>query len=605
MTSASEPVKPPPPSTLWSLLGGALALGAVPLGAVSFLLLAPSVADAWNEGGPGMFVVAALGLVMSFFAAVAVFLAGRVSPVAAGVIPFLAVLPTAAGMGLSRHDLGGAFEAIAHANPADRATILTASVSEALWATTFGGLLGGSVALAAGLGLLSAAFARQRDVTATARRVLGLGAGVLVLLGVATLVGAVTARAWGDAYRLLANGGVTVPLPMMVEALVAPLKWQRLAAISGGVAALGVVGGAVVLRVAPRAAAAFAGVGLLAVGLMVGAVRPPITREVKDAIGQSHRAPPLMELEAPMMPRQAFLPVGLTWAEGGVASRLEQWNQLRELHRYASDEEAMTAVLGLEPSAAAEDLEALIHGLITAKATRLELLTSFAPAPGATDGLPEPFDSLAFATRGVSLSLGTVQADCEDPCPFATLEGDALKVGEERWPLVPGSVVPNDEHPAPVPLRLAVFAPQKLVLAALAAQTHHRRLQLLIEAVPEPEAPAAPTKPAVTVDLGVTTLGALDGKTAQATVADTRETFLSCWDQLEEPLRLPLVLSAQLAISSQGEVIGAEVLSPDRDDAVELDSCLRSASLAWEFPAPRRPGVSIVSLRLTFAAAGH
>ncbi len=46
-------------------------------------------------------------------------------------------------------------------------------------------------------------------------------------------------------------------------------------------------------------------------------------------------------------------------------------------------------------------------------------------------------------------------------------------------------------------------------------------------------------------------------------------------------------------------MLGSEFTVPGRDDGEDLRACVQYAMEGWEFPAPKRAGVSIVSLRVT------
>ena len=117
------------PSVGLSVLAALLALGGLPAGFIFFLMLTGG-AEAWNEGGSGMFAILGLAMVATLVSAAGAFLAARgVAGVMGGALAATALLMGVAGAAY-RSAVSETFVAIQHPSPLDRPIIMRGALGE-------------------------------------------------------------------------------------------------------------------------------------------------------------------------------------------------------------------------------------------------------------------------------------------------------------------------------------------------------------------------------------------------------------------------------------------------------------------------------------------
>jgi hypothetical protein len=205
---------------------------------------------------------------------------------------------------------------------------------------------------------------------------------------------------------------------------------------------------------------------------------------------------------------------------------------------------------------------------------------------------------------------------CGEACEGVTLERDALVVHGERWPLEekPYAVEPYDAPAVVVPF--GTFEPKQVLMAAMAAASHGKRLTFAIEGLPEqdPEPrgegespddqPLDPPPPAAVVAITkLTVQGGVNPKAVRSEVEARFDDLARCTVQPEDPLKLPITRKLQLAVLSSGEVSGVVAVSDVPDAQAGFEDCMewRLKDLSFDPHSPK--GISVVTLELSVTEA--
>jgi hypothetical protein len=474
-----------------------------------------AVSRAWVEGGAGMYVVLLAGGSLAVISAALMFFGvHRGSPVILVNAPLASVLVAVGAFGYWS-SMRSAIEAIAGAAPDDRATILAAATGEALNTTLFGLCAMGGLLVALLPGLLLGLIAQ----TGQAQRLLGVALGVFASLALvawpfakrlAELMGSFKAIAHVspvdrltilvgvgqelERYRVFVFGALGLLLVMVALGAVALKREPRMAILVPlmGLGGLFGLGAQAMAERGAMSAATTLQLELKPLGLVelegAGTFSPRWCLSGDEVVGCS-----LGGLEGAVEP--GALEAELASADSGFGSR--------DRSAVADDEPSVS--VGVVRGATAAAGWTFLTAAARAGVRRVALVGEGPPRPLE---LPAEIALVARAldvrVRMVPLHLATQSAGCGDGCARATIEGDALVVGAERW-----TAKPLDGLHRRLTERVAIsatptLAPETLVKLAAAAAAHDRRLVVLVpdaEATPtaQPtEAPAEPPRPGET-----------------------------------------------------------------------------------------------------------
>lgn len=166
-----------------------------------------SVTEAIREMGlPGFALVGASGLMGAVGAGICLFLAGRGKRVPAAVTLAMAVLPWLTGLAATAAGLSMVWDALAHVDPASRATMMAGGIAQATQAELYGGVLGSALCAGVAFGMAVAALGQRAPERSAVGALIG-GALALPVLGLA-LWGAWAARMSGLVLAIAAMGAV-------------------------------------------------------------------------------------------------------------------------------------------------------------------------------------------------------------------------------------------------------------------------------------------------------------------------------------------------------------------------------------------------------------
>lgn len=614
MTDPAAPVPPPSANAApWGLplLGAAALLAAVPLGATFFVYFAQAlrlreddlyggaddvVSQAFAMGGWAMYAVLGVGLLVSLASAVFVLFAARQNALFALPMPVFAALPAALGAAGAGWGLNGAILAVQHASPADRATILAASVGEATWSSTLGACVAAGLSLSTAAALVFAALTQQKRSPVHARGLFTAAAGVGALAVLAWL-GAMTTQAASMGWQAIANSTREVALVREVVGTLTQAQ-SRVAIATLAIIVVAVVLAASVRGAAPGARVAFGLSLVLSAGLTFISVRAKPSRDLVESFARdASKGTPLYRFDAPRANAASGIPL-----EGAVNEDVEMAiTRARDLHAAADDyafEQNRTA-FELWPDVTALSLRTALTQAAKLGVTEVTLLTGGAEPPS---DLPPPFDSLVRQPRGVEVKLLFKDTDC--PCDELVLEEGGVRLGDERWPFGRLEDKYVDRYAQPVTLKLDEALTVDVVLkAAVAANAHERRLGLVLEGAapnarprgyalepePEPQAPLAKAAAEVKVLSGPLSAAALKRSAELQRLA-------SC---VEEETKLPVTVEVEVAVSELGAVMRALPLQAEPD---ELTWCVAdSIDFAPAEKAAR--GFTLARVQVTLSAA--
>ncbi|MFO0598091.1 MAG: hypothetical protein U0228_22505 [Myxococcaceae bacterium] len=607
----AAPTAPVAPPKTWgfALLAAAALLGALPLGMTAFVVFAQrhavedefaglernQVSEAFAMGGWPMYAVLGGGLFVSLVAAVFLVFAARSNALFAVPLPLFIAMPAALGAAGTSQGMRGSLEAVVHAAPADRATILAGSLGEALWCTTLGACVSLGVGLAAAAGLLFAGLAQRRHAAPTHARGLFAASALAAAMGVLAWFGASSAEYTSGIWTAIAH--VQGELGDLTTAAADATRAQSAAAIATLVV-LVLMGVATALLGAPAPArVAFAVSLLLGIGLLGVSVRAKPSKAVTEALQAGASSRPLYVFAAPRAGVTEGIPLGAAPND----SVEELIKQARELHEAAGDYLPEQVAFELTPEVSAVALRAALEGAAKKGVREVTLLTSAPDAPATA--LPAPFDALARGAHGVEVQLLFRDGDC--PCDELTLSDTGVRLGDEQWKFEPYAVGKwADRYARPVTLRLDdALTVDALLKSAIAAMNHERPLGVVLEGAP-PEGvmplggtdsaldeyrPPEPRADAKVLEVKVQ--GPLPLAEAQRQLSVER-----VGECVEEGDTLPATVEVELALSKYGRLLGSAPVGED-----DLANCVSQAIDFGELDDPVR-GMSIVRVKVKLTA---
>ncbi|MBL8915942.1 MAG: hypothetical protein JNM17_34910 [Archangium sp.] len=607
----------PAPKAPWGLplMAAAVLLAAAPLGSTFFVFFARALREredgygfsdgsesavtlAFQMGGWPMYAVLGAGLVLSVVAAVFVIVSARQNALFALPLPLFIAMPAALGTVGTNWSMDASLLAVAHASPADRATILCGSLSEALWSSTLGACVAAGLALTACAALVLAGFAQSRQPLHA--RGLFVAAAAAFGLTVLAWFGATASQTASSTWQALAN---SVPSVQLLGEVVSQLTAaQRNVSVVTLVLVVACLALAAALGAKAGARAAFAVSLLLGVLLLSVSVRAKPPRDFVEAVSSTGGArSSLYVFEAPRTDQVSGIPLEAMPRED-LATMVKQTRDLHEAagdYSFASDR--MT--LELRPDVSAPALRSALQQLANERVSRVTLLTGMPEAPATAPALPPPFDALLRSSRGVEVKLLFRERDC--PCDELQVEENGVRLADEKWAFEPLKDKYVDDYAQPVTLPLDEKLTVDVVLkTANAAMAHDRKLGLVLDG-PAPkredsfddlyDAPDPPPLAEVTVsDLKV-----LFGPLTPAVLKKSSNpgTTLSCI--IDDEPAFPLTVELELALNEVGIVVGAMPLGARGDDD-EFARCV--AGFVDFTPVDRVKGFSVVRAKYTFTA---
>jgi hypothetical protein len=528
------------------------------------------LARAWVEGGSGMYLVLLASSVLGLVCGPLMYWG-----VSRGSGAMLAAAPLSAGIsvvGAVTFVMGmqGAADAIVHAAPADRATLMAGSVGEAINTAAFGFACAAALLGALALGTLFGVVAQ----TGTARRLVGLAGLVFLALGGASLASLLRVNSMTGLFRALAE---VVPADRSRILATASEEAGMNTGLLVAVALLLVVvaAGAVALKDTPRLALLLPVLGLG--GLMgQGAYSFSLARAAALTEGVAPARRGLISFTAPStgFPDRCLDPTGIVSCDDRTPQALEHLgDELVALTTYRKDlgRPSTTVALGVFPGAPADAFWTFVHHARLARFTRVELV-------GEQDmpalKLKAEFAIIAPLIRryetGVEVGLATLD-DCGPGCVTGSIEGGALVVKGERWtPGPPNPGAAEQEVHLPVDPTLP---PEQLVPLALAAAARGHRLVLAF----------APTPRTLDDEPGAT----LSKKAIAAVVSAKNDAIRRCYERalVKEGPGLAGKVVLRWTISSRGEVEDLHVESATLPSEA-VKACLLKEVEQLQFPAP-------------------
>lgn len=444
------------------------------------------LANAWAEGGVFMYVVLLVGgLVAMTSAALMFFGVQRGSPAVLACAP-LGALVTAVGAVGFFNGISGAADAVVHASPADRATIMAAATAESLTTSAFG--MAGTAGLLASLalGCLFGVVAQ----TGLARKLLVFSGATFLSLSFVSTTALMRLSELMGLFKAVAN---VSPLdrPTILVMGSDELARFRLPMLGFIVLVLVVlVAGALAMKESPRTAVLLV---LLGAGGLVGlGVQAGLTSLSEGkAAGLLPVDPSLALIEL-----DGFAASPTWWCLSGaevrdcVEGRVMGDEQLAdELAAHVRNKaeygaaELVSIPVGVAPKASAAALWKFIDAAVRAKANGITLT-----GQKDTGSLKVVAELAALAPlmqvkeRSVPVGFATEGTPCEGGCELGTVVGDTVK-GEQ---LVFDDVRIIDER---APLRDVVHVkadrtvtPERLARLAIATANEGRTLVLVLPA---------------------------------------------------------------------------------------------------------------------------
>lgn len=481
------PVAPPQPAPLGiPLLAAAMTLLGPVIGFVIFITQvagAPAdygdsgtdegLARAWNEGGWPMYAALTASMFLAFFSALFVFFAARRSAALAIGIPFFAVIPAAIGGAGTNWGLQGAMEAVAHVAPADRTTILCAALKEALWTTTFGASLSAGACIALALSLLIASRA-QRDAH---RQALTLGGLLFGGFTVLAILGAITSRAVGDAYGLIAYTSHNFMVDGMLELVLGFQRWQGFTAGAALVLVIAILAAAALFKAPAAGRASFLIAAMFSALLLFVSVRSKVSSAFQEAVSAPSNFTERFKFDAPET-REGDGPEIDDPFDDDAMNRLgRDLLAFRDLHEAAGDK-VDSATLSLRPGVKADGLARALRSVAMERYGTVTLLTDPTQRQ-VTPLLPPPFDLVSQSPHGLKLKLAFRDDSCREDCELAKLNAATLTVRDVSWPLEHSAKQQLDGEP--LFLEIVPIEPAQLLSAIATASKHQRTLTLLFE----------------------------------------------------------------------------------------------------------------------------
>lgn len=569
------------------------------------------VSQAWVEGGWSMYlIVLAGGGVAVVVALVMFFGVQRGSGAVLASAPLSSGLVAVGAFG-SWTGMTGAIEAIAHAHPADRATILAGATGETLNTSLFGlcamaGLLGALLP-----GLLLGVIAQS----GLARRLLVVTMGVFgSLMLVAWVLSKRLAELMGS-LKAVAHASPVDRLTILAG-VGEELSRYRLYAVGAlGLLLVVVAMGAVTLKSAPKLAVMVPLLGLgglFGFGVQSFVERPPASA---SAILSPRAALGLVELRgfgAGEEPRWCVSPKSLVACDlEGLKEPVEHEVLVDELEsrtRLARDfddptkEDAEPAVtLGIVRGASSAASWAFLQTAARVGVRRVALVGEVGPRevklPAEVQLIGQALD---VPFRMVPIGLAAEGSGCGRSCTRATVDGDVLVVGDQRWTAAPVEGFSRRLEEQVAITGTPGLSPETVVKVALAAAAHDRRLVVLL-----PDAVFARVEPpdAENSEEVAAPPGDSERDQLNRVVRQHIRKMQNCYERalIKKPdLKGKIVLS--LTVEADGSVDEVEVESNTLGDP-EVTRCLSAQPKTWTFPKRARGEPVRVSFPFVFSPA--
>lgn len=456
----------------WPLSFIGLALSARSPGSEQGMVV--TLAESWNEGGGGMYMVSIVAALAAIGSAVALFISTTRGRSAMLVLAPVASLAAVTGALFSWDGVSQAAAAVMHASPADRATIMAGSMGESIWTTIFGLISTSALMLAAGLGgFVGALFRRGKGG-------FPLWLGSLLLFALAILHVAPIARLLSvvDVFKFVAHMSPVNRPTVLARGLEGSMSSV---ALTAGLVAFGavLVVGLAVTRKRPAVMLLFVFFGIAG---LLGMTSVVVSRRASSSLVHERfaalEAPDgLMTFDGPgamNTPRLTVKADGV-WKEpepwGGAEGRLltaeELGGAVTELT--ADQERALSVGLGKDAQPAA--LYELLSTIARAGVRDVELVGTWRAD---ITGTPPELEPVAWlmrdVPRGIEVTLDNEEVRCATPCAFTAI-GAELGSGDDEPVLVKAD---------------ASVSPEALVKAALRAHEKERPLVLVFAAAGAP-----------------------------------------------------------------------------------------------------------------------
>lgn len=452
------------------------------------------LARAWQEGGWPMYLVVLVGGLVAAGCAACMFFGVQRGSLAILASAPLSALITAVGAFGFWNGMRNAIEAVAHVNPADKATIMAAATSEALTSSAFG--ISGTAGLLASLslGCLFGVVAQ----TGVARKVLVFSGAAFFTLALISLSAVLRLGAVMGLFRALAYVAPVDRLTILIagseELQVYRLPFLGLLGLFAVVLAVG----AVTLKESPRGAVLLPLLGLgglVGLGLHAGA-QTGIERSTAALVTRPAGAglvdlPGYFDFEGATRclgaDRIGDCTEGDALTDEALADELGAWV------RRAKDEAEysfhgggpLLLPIGVKADSSAQSLWRFIDASIGAGAFGISLV-------GEQEGAqPKVASELAvfvtlFRSKYRSVPVGLFLAGQEQcghgqkACDPATAKGEELVVGGATWKAGPLKGEASARPDFVLVQADRTMTPQVLVKLALAASSQGRRLVLVL-----------------------------------------------------------------------------------------------------------------------------
>jgi hypothetical protein len=575
----------------------------VPLGVLVFAFTRPSLdegmmnalAEGWAEGGWPMYLVLASTALVGLGSAVLLFFGVQQGSSAVLAIAPLSSLASAAGVAGAVIGMRAMNDVLGLVNPADRATILAAGTGEALNASAFGFACAAGGLFASAGGALLGSLAQRAE----ARRLLFVASVTLGVLGLVMGASLVRSSEAGELLRAVAHAAPMDRVSLLVAGS-EELAAHRVPFLGLVVLLLAVLAvGAVVLKTSPRVAVVLPVLGLggllgpgLAATANALATRQPtglstVTRGVlvelpgndatahsafwlgKNSVSKGDDSGPTEPLRITGDPdRQTVETAVEAWAVNATDKRTKD----RQVGLHEGRRQPPLG-LAVEVLADAPAWWAFVTAALRAEVVELELIGEAQPVSvKVAPELAALAEALKVTRRSVPLTLSL-----EPVGTTAEVSGDSLLVDGQTWTAAALTSRP-EEQTTPVSIRADLsMRPQTVVMLALAAASHQRRLNLIVPSGARP--PPPPDQPH---DPGEGLAQAAIKQVVMRHVAEVR----ACYErELKHRPGLEGRVVVGFSIGLDGRVGDLEVEETLPDDDAVAD-CVATRVKTWRFPKP-------------------
>lgn len=392
------------------------------------------LAEAWAEGGFFMYVVVLVGgLVATASAALMFFGVQRGSPVVLACAPLGALITAVGAVGFF-NGISSAAEAVVHASPADRATIMAGATGEAVTTSAFG--MAGTAGLLASLslGCLFGVVAQ----TGLARKLLVFTGATFLSLSFVSMTALMRISELMGLFKAVAH---VSPLDRPTILVMGSEELGRFRLPMLGFIVLVFVvlfAGALAMKESPRTAVLLVllGAGGL-VGLGVQAGLMSLAEGKTAALLPAAASPALIELDGYTASQPSWCLAGAEvrdCEEDRVMDderlRDELSAHVRNKAEYSADE-LVSIPVGVAPMATAAALWKFIDVAVQAKASGLILIGQKDRGPlKVVSELAAIAPLMQVKERSAPVGFATEGTPCERGCELGTIEGDTVK-GEQ------------------------------------------------------------------------------------------------------------------------------------------------------------------------------